>query len=218
MEMNARNQILKTAILIRCVENRLLELFSAGKLFGTIHTCIGEELTGAMAAQFLTEDDYVFSNHRCHGHCIAVTGQVEGLIAEIMGRKTGLCGGWGGSQHLYYKRFFSNGIQGGFVPITAGLALGEKLRNSTNIACCFIGEGTLGEGVVYESANLISKWSLAALIIIENNRYSQSTPQELTIAGEILDRFKAFEIRCYDTDTWNLESLYHTVDDAVSYS
>ena len=120
-------KILKKAILIRSVEECLLELFSCGKLFGTIHTCIGQELTGATLSEFLTDNDYVFSNHRCHGHFISVTDQVEGLIAEVMGKATGICGGWGGSQHLCYNRFFTNGIQGGFMPITAGLALSVKL-------------------------------------------------------------------------------------------
>lgn len=217
MEQLQKNSILKKAILIRSVEQRLLELFSQGKLFGTVHTCIGEELTGATLAHFLTPEDYVFSNHRCHGHFISMTDQVEALIAEIMGRETGVCGGWGGSQHLCYKRFFSNGIQGGFVPITAGLALSEKLKGSKNIAVCFIGEGTLGEGAVYESANLMSKWSLPVLVIIENNRISQSTPQENVMAGDILARFSAFDIQTFDTDTWNLEDLYDTLEEAVSY-
>lgn len=217
MDNETKYSILKKAILIRSVESRLLELFSEGKLFGTVHTCIGEELTGATLSHFLTENDYVFSNHRCHGHFISMTDQVEGLFAEIMGKSTGVCGGWGGSQHLCYKRFFSNGIQGGFLPITGGLALSEKLKGTNNIAACFIGEGTLGEGAVYESANLISKWELPALIIIENNRFSQSTPQESTIAGDILARFEAFGIKTYDTSTWNLDNLYDTLETAVSF-
>jgi 2-oxoisovalerate dehydrogenase E1 component len=134
-----------------------------------------------------------------------------------MGKETGVCGGWGGSQHLCYKRFFSNGIQGGFVPITAGLALSEELKGTKNIAACFIGEGTLGEGAVYESANLMAKWNLPALIIIENNRFSQSTPQENTISGDLLARFSAFGITTFDTDTWNLEGLYDTLSKAVNY-
>ena len=220
MQENKRNtRLLKKAILIRFVEERLLELFSQGKLFGTVHTCIGQELTGATISEFLTEEDYVFSNHRCHGHFISMTDQVEALIAEIMGKSTGVCGGWGGSQHLCYKKFFSNGIQGGFMPITAGLALAEKQKwgGSNNIAACFIGEGTLGEGAVYESANLMSKWEIPALVIIENNRFSQSTPQEKTIAGDILARFAAFDIKTYDTDTWNLDDLYFTLESAVTY-
>lgn len=217
MNQKIGDNILKKAILIRSVEKRLLELFSQGKLFGTVHTCIGEELTGATLSEFLTPYDYVFSNHRCHGHFISVTDQVESLIAEIMGKETGVCGGWGGSQHLCYKRFFSNGIQGGFLPITAGLALSEELKGTRNIAVCFIGEGTLGEGAVYESANLMSKWNLPALVVIENNRFSQSTPQETTIAGKILDRFSALDIRTFDTDTWDLEKLYSTLEEAVGY-
>lgn len=216
-EITQQRKIIKKSILIRSVEQRLLELFSEGKLFGTVHTCIGEELTGVVLSEFLTPDDYVFSNHRCHGHFIAITDQVEALIAEIMGKETGVCGGWGGSQHLCYKRFFSNGIQGGFVPITTGLALAEELKGTSNIAACFIGEGTLGEGAVYESANLMSKWGLPVLIIIENNRFSQSTPQESTIAGSILERFSAFAIHTFDTDTWNLDELYNTLDNAVTY-
>lgn len=212
-----KQSIIRKAILIRTVEQELLELFSKGKLFGTVHTCIGEELTGAVLSEFLSPEDYVFSNHRCHGHFISMTDQVEALIAEIMGKETGVCGGWGGSQHLCYKRFFSNGIQGGFVPITAGLAMAEKLKGSKNIAVCFIGEGTLGEGAVYESVNLMSKWNLPSLIIIENNRFSQSTPQEKSIAGDILARFSAFDIHTYDTDTWSLEGLYKTLKEAVTY-
>lgn len=217
MDLLQKETILKKAILIRSVEQRLLELFSQGKLFGTVHTCIGEELTGATLSQFLTPDDYVFSNHRCHGHFISMTDQVEALIAEIMGKSTGVCGGWGGSQHLCYKRFFSNGIQGGFMPITAGLALSEKMKETKGIAACFIGEGTLGEGAVYESANLMSRWELPALVIIENNRFSQSTPQEMTIAGDILARFSAFDIQTYDTDTWDLEKLYTALKEAAGY-
>lgn len=217
MDLNTQDRIYERAVLIRSTESKLLELFSQGKLSGTVHTSIGQELSASIAAEFLTKDDYVFSNHRCHGHFIALTDRVEALIAEIMGRDTGVCGGWGGSQHLCSGRFFSNGIQGGFVPITAGLALSEKLKRTENIACCFIGEGTLGEGAVYESANLMSTWALPALIVLENNRFSQSTPQEMTLSGELLDRFRALDIKCFDTDTWNLERLYYSFGEAVAY-
>ena len=118
------------AILIRSVEERLLALFAEGKLFGTVHTCIGQEWTGVAVAAALREGDLLFSNHRGHGHYLAWTDDVEGLIAEIMGKQTGMCGGRGGSQHMCTKGFFSNGIQGGIVPVAAGLALAQKLRGS----------------------------------------------------------------------------------------
>ncbi|MEM7682659.1 MAG: thiamine pyrophosphate-dependent enzyme [Planctomycetota bacterium] len=207
----------ESAMLIRRVEERLLELFAQGKLFGTVHTCIGQELVAVAVAEALGERDWVFSNHRCHGHFIARTDQVEGLIAEIMGKTTGVCGGWGGSQHLCYERFFSNGIQGGIVPCAAGLALSEKLAGTDAIAAVFIGEGTLGEGVVYETANLISKWSLPLLIVLENNRFSQSTPQETTIAGDMAARFEAFGIEAFAGDTWHLPELMGVAQKAAGY-
>ena len=91
-------ELYRRAILIRKVEQRLLSLFADGKLFGTVHTCIGQEFTGVAVAEALRPGDLIFSNHRCHGHFLARTGDTDGLIAELMGRQTGVCGGRGGSQ------------------------------------------------------------------------------------------------------------------------
>src|SRR5262249_14587100 len=158
-----------------------------GKLFGTVHTCIGQEAVGITVANALEPGDKIFSNHRCHGHFLARTGNVKGLIAEIMGRETGVCGGRGGSQHLcdVEKGFFSNGVQGGIVPVAAGLAMSLQLQALRRIAVVFIGDGTLGEGAVYETFNLASKWQLPLLIVLENNGYAQSTPQTQNLAGSI---------------------------------
>ncbi|MDP6065785.1 MAG: thiamine pyrophosphate-dependent enzyme [Alphaproteobacteria bacterium] len=121
----------RTAFLIRKAEHRLLELFAEGKLFGTVHTAVGQEFVGVAVARALEAADYVFSNHRCHGHFLAYCGNLVGLIAEIMGKSTGACAGRGGSQHLHYQRFSSNGIQGGIVPISLGLAMAQELEDST---------------------------------------------------------------------------------------
>ena len=94
---------------------------------------------------------------------------MEGLISEIMGRETGVCGGRGGSQHLCKNGFYSNGIQGGTVPVATGMALAEKLKGNHAIGAVFLGDGTLGEGAVYESMNIASKHQLPLLLIIENN-------------------------------------------------
>jgi 2-oxoisovalerate dehydrogenase E1 component len=112
----------QTAYLIREVENRLLRLFSEGKLSGTVHTCIGQEWTGIAIARHLRAGDQICSNHRGHGHFLAMTGDVAGLIAEVMGRSSGVVAGRGGSQHLCTDTFLSNGIQGGMAPVSAGLA------------------------------------------------------------------------------------------------
>ena len=183
--------LLRKAVLIRTVENKLLQLFSEGKLNGTVHTCVGQEFSALAFAGQLTKEDTVFSNHRCHGHYISFTGDHEGLLAELMGKKTGVCGGIGGSQHLCKDNFYSNGIQGGIVPVAAGMALANKLKGDQNIVVVYIGEGMLGEGVVYEALNIISKWSLPILIVCENNYYAQSTPVKINLAGDILKRADA---------------------------
>ncbi len=168
-------------------------------------------------ADALQPGDFVFSNHRCHGHFLARTDDVEGLIAEVMGKQTGVCGGRGGSQHLCRDGFFSNGIQGGIVPVAAGLALAHKLRGTDNISVVFIGDGTLGEGAVYETLNVASKWKLPLLIVLENNLYSQSTSQPETLAGDICARAEAFDIPAFRSDTWHPESLLTVVEKCVAH-
>lgn len=212
-------QAYATATLIREVEQRLLDLFAAGKLFGTVHTCIGQEFVGVAVAHALSESDLIFSNHRCHGHFLARTGNVEGLIAELMGKTSGVCGGRGGSQHLCdrAKGFFSNGIQGGIAPVAAGLAMSLELRGSDAIAVVFVGDGTLGEGAFYETLNIVSKWKLPLLVILENNGYAQSTSQSQTLAGEISARASSFDLTFRQSSTWLPDQLLDDVADCVSY-
>ncbi len=211
--MNQR--LLAKALTIRRTEERLLKLFAKGKLFGTVHTCIGQEWTGVAVMEALKPGDFIFSNHRGHGHFLAWTDDVEGLIAEIMGRSTGVCGGRGGSQHLCRDGFFANGVQGGTVPVAAGLAMARRLEGGSNIATVFIGDGTLGQGVVYETLNIAAKWSLPLLIVVEDNGMAQSTPQADTLAGTIKGRAYAFGIDARYADTWNPENLIERASEAV---
>jgi 2-oxoisovalerate dehydrogenase E1 component len=204
------------ALLIRGVEKRLLDLFSEGKLFGTVHTCIGQEWSGIAVAEGLVDGDVIFTSHRGHGHFLARTGDVAGLIAEVMGKKAGVCGGRGGSQHVCSGGVYSNGIQGGIVPVAAGMALARKLRGHNNVAVVFIGDGTLGEGAVYETMNVASKWALPLLIVQENNRYAQSTPQAQTLAGDIEARAAAFGIASSRAETWDPLGLVEAATSAIS--
>lgn len=205
-----------TALTIRATEERLLSLFAEGRLFGTVHTCIGQELVGVSVARALRAGDYVFSNHRCHGHFLAYCDNVEGLVAEIMGKATGVCGGLGGSQHLHQQRFFSNGIEGGTVPVAVGLAMAQALRRDDGIAVVYLGDGTLGEGVVYEAANLAARWHLPVLFVLENNGVAQSTLQEQTLAGSIAARFSAFGIPTRLSDTWQWSELFGAMAASVA--
>ncbi len=181
--------------LIRRFEETALELFSKGLLNGTVHTCIGQECCCVGTVNALEKDrDVLVSNHRGHGHYLALTDDVEGLAAEMMGRADGICGGVGGSQHLHRGHFYSNGIQGGIVPVATGMALAEKEKRSGAIAAVVLGDGTFGQGVVYESFNIASTWSLPILYVVENNGYAQTTPLGKVHAGRLQDRLAAFGI------------------------
>lgn len=188
-------QALAGMLLIRAVEERLLALFAAGKLFGTTHTCIGQETCAVAVIGALDRArDVIFSSHRCHGHYLAYTDDPAPLFAEIMGRATGVCGGRGGSQHLCVENFHSNGVQGGIVPVATGVALAERRAASGAVTVCFLGDGTLGEGAVYEAFNLAALTAAPILFVLEHNRYAQSTPTARTTAGDVAARAAAFGI------------------------
>ena len=215
---NPRNEsAIEMALRIRAVESALYSLFGQGKLHGTIHTCIGQEFTGVLTAKHMRPGDSVFSNHRCHGHFIAATGNWTGLVDELIGNIEGVCAGIGSSQHLWSRNFLSNGQQGGLMPVAAGMALHRKLNNDAGVAISFIGEGTLGEGVVYETLNIDALWKLPHLVICENNFYSQSTPQEQSVAGQISARASAFGIRTFEANCWDLTHLDMTLAEAFAH-
>jgi 2-oxoisovalerate dehydrogenase E1 component len=202
------DRIFRKALLARMTEERLLRLFSEGKLSGTLHTCIGQELTGAVVGEFLQPGDTVFSNHRGHGHFLSVVGDCPGLVAELMGRETGVCRGLGGSQHLCRGGYFSNGIQGGIVPVATGLAWAAARRNEGGLSAVFIGDGTLGEGAIYEAFNLAARWGLPLFVLLEDNGIAQSTRQSETFAGDIAARAAGFGLDYARADTWNWREFY----------
>ena len=201
------DQLYKKMLLIRYFEEQVLKLFEQGKLFGTTHAYIGQEANAVGIISNLNKSDIVVSNHRCHGHYLAHKNNPYALLCEMMGKKDGLCAGRGGSQHICDEGFFSNGVQGGIMPLAAGLAFSEKHNKTNKIVTVFIGDGTLGEGVVYEILNIVSKWKLPLFIVVENNRYAQSTKIENSLAGKISDRFKAFGIDYEEIETFDVAKV-----------
>lgn len=207
----------KKMCVIRHTERKLEKLFHEGKLSGTLHMSIGQEAIAVAVANNLNCDDAVFASHRCHGHYLAYGGSVVSLVAEMMGKEDGVCAGRGGSQHLNYKKFFSNGIQGGIVGNAVGMALAEKMKQSNNVVVVFLGDGTLGQGLVYESLNFASLHKLPVLFVLENNKYAQSTPIALTVAGSILKRAEAFDIKSNNIQSNDVIELCETFNDAFHY-
>ncbi len=205
-------------VLIRRFEETLLELFAAGKLHGTTHTCIGQEADAVGVISCLEpERDVVMSNHRCHGHYLALTDDVDGLLREVMGRVGGVCGGKGGSQHLFAGNFYSNGVLGSTVPVAAGMALAERERGTGAVTTVFVGDGTLGQGVVYESLNIASLWNLPLLVVVEHNGYAQSTPSRLQLAGDVEARATAFGVATSRHDTTDVRQVRSAAETAVEH-
>ena len=202
---------------IRRFEETLLDLFSQGKLVGTTHTYIGQEANGVGVIDHLDPSvDTVFSNHRCHGHYLAYSDDPFGLLCEVMGKAPGVCGGKGGSQHLCKGNFYSNGVLGSIVPVATGIALAEKRKGTGAVSTVFLGDGTLGEGVTYESLNMASLWELPVFFVVENNHYAQSTPVELELAGSIRARAEAFGVETGELDTTDVEQIHAAAGHGVS--
>jgi len=210
-EMDAQNpglEAFRSMLLIRRVEEKILELFSSGEVSGTTHTCLGQEADAVgLIGQLDPARDFVLSNHRNHGHYLAFGGSVRLLLAEIIGHESGVCGGRGGSQHIKHGHFLSNGIQGGVAPIATGIALGEKTAGTGGVVVVCLGDGTLGQGVVYESLNLASLLRLPVLFLVEENGYAQTTPVALGVAGDIAGRGRAFGIESSELESSDVEEI-----------
>jgi TPP-dependent pyruvate/acetoin dehydrogenase alpha subunit len=204
---------------IRSVEERLLELFSEGLLSGTVHTCIGQEACAVGVVGALDKTiDVVTSNHRGHGHYLMHSDfDIKGLIGEVCGRIIGVNKGLGGSQHLHRSNYFSSGVQGGLLAASAGMAFAEKESNSDGIICTFLGDGTLGQGILYETMNIAAKWEAPLLLVVEANHYAQTTPTNVQHAGNLIDRAQPFGIESSGIKVRDPELVRNAARNAVDY-
>lgn len=193
-------------LLIRHFEEALLRLFADGEISGTTHTCLGQELT-PVALTPLLAPAFVFSNHRGHGHYLAQFRDPAGLLAELTAREGALCAGHGGSQHLYRDGFCSTGVQGENVPAALGVALHMRRTGSSELAVAYIGDGTLGEGVVYETLNMAQLWRAPLVVVVENNGIAQTTATADAMAGSVAGRAAAFGMRYVSLGGTSIDEL-----------
>ncbi|MFH9891173.1 thiamine pyrophosphate-dependent enzyme [Streptomyces luteogriseus] len=176
-----RTDLLEAMLRIRRFEERCVELYSAAKIRGFVHLYIGEEAVAIGVNEALTPEDAVVSTYREHGHALARGITAEAVMAEMYGRTTGCSGGRGGSMHLFdaSRRFYGgNAIVAGGLPLAAGLALADRMRERANVTCCFFGDGAFAEGEFHETANLAALWKLPLLLVCENNLYAMGTALE----------------------------------------
>ncbi len=206
-------QVARTALLIRRFEELILELYREGKFGGTVHTAIGQEFPAAAVTSCLKDYDFVFSNHRGHGHYIGHVGNLTALLSEILGRSSGTTGGHGGTQHVHDRNYVSNGIVGGMSPIAAGSAWAQKLQEGPGISVLFVGDGALGQGVLYEAMNFAGLRRLPLLIVVETNGMAQSTP--VHVPGNLEARAAGFGLRYFHGQQSAQEDLLTICGSAV---
>ncbi|MEO6710760.1 MAG: thiamine pyrophosphate-dependent enzyme, partial [Planctomycetota bacterium] len=178
-------ELFATMYRIRLFEETATALFKAGRIKGTAHSYAGEEAIAAGVCHSLSVQDFVGSYHRGHGHCIAKGARVDRMMAELLGRSTGYCGGLGGSMHiadLSLNILGANGVVGATMPLGAGAALSAKLRGSDAVSVAFFGDGASNQGVFHETLNLASVWKLPMVFVCENNQYALNTAYETTTA------------------------------------
>lgn len=204
---------------IRQFEDAVHVLFSQGKLPGFVHLYAGEEAIAVGVGAHLNQRDSITSTHRGHGHCIAKECDLNGMMAEIYGKATGLCKGKGGSMHiadLDKGMLGANGIVGGGFPLACGSALTAKLKKTGAVSVCFFGDGANNQGTFHEGLNLAAIWKLPVVFIAENNGYGEATP--FTYASScthIADRASGYNMPGVRVDGKNVLEVYEAAREAV---
>ncbi|VCU69355.1 Acetoin:2,6-dichlorophenolindophenol oxidoreductase subunit alpha [Pigmentiphaga humi] len=185
-------------VLIREFEEQVRRLATSGTVPGLAHLCAGQEATAVGACYFLNDDDYIASSHRGHGHCLAKGMRPDRLLAEILGKRDGYCGGRSGSMHVSDPstgNLGTNGIVGGGISLAAGAALAARHAGGNRVAMCFFGDGALNQGIAFEVMNMASIWKLPVIFVCENNGYGEYTALEDVTAGKSLPaRGEVFDI------------------------
>ncbi len=180
---------------IRRFDERASKMVKRGQIPGTVHTSIGQEAQVVGACMALGQQDYMSGNHRSHGHPIGKGSPLRPLMAELVGRATGVCKGKGGSLHLADFAVGSlgeSGIVGSSIPIATGAALAAKTLGNGRVALAFFGDGAANQGCLYEAMNLAGAWSLPVIFLCENNQYALSTPAHTVTSGVIAERAAGF--------------------------
>ena len=212
-------EIYRRMVLVREFEEQVRSLASAGLVPGLVHLCSGQEATAVGACWHLRPDDYIASNHRGHGHCLAKGLAPDRLMAEILGKREGTCGGRSGSLHVSDPEtgnLGTNGIVGGGIPLAAGAALAALRAGRQQVAVCFFGDGALNQGVVFEVMNMASIWKLPVVFVCENNGYGEYTALEDVTAGRsLIARGEVFDIPSRTLDGMDVLQVLDASHEAV---
>jgi len=217
---NSLLRIYEQMLRIRLFEQKAQELYVQGLVTGSMHIYTGQEAIAATAGELLRETDTITSTHRGHGHCIAKGGQTDKMMAELLGRKTGYCGGKGGSMHMadFTKgNLGANGMVGGGLAISVGAGITNAIiKKNDSVTICFFGEGATNEGVFHESLNLAAIWKLPVIFLCENNLYQVFTSvKESLPVKDVSVRATSYGIPGITCDGNDVIELYDVLESAI---
>jgi 2-oxoisovalerate dehydrogenase E1 component len=205
---------------VRRFDERTIELFNAGVIKGTAHSCVGQEAIAVGACAALRADDYVVSHHRGHGHCIAKGADTTRMMAELMGRETGYCRGLGGSMHIAALDkgiLGANGIVGAGMGLGTGAALSARMRDTDQICLVFFGDGAANEGIFHEAFNLAALWRLPVVFFCENNQFGLSTAMaDSTAIDRLSKRSAGYGIPGETIDGNDVSTVFEAVERAAA--
>src|ERR1700690_1859874 len=208
----------RAMLLIRRFEDRVFRLFLEGEIPGTLHQYQGQEAVAVGVCDALTRDDWITSTHRPHGHALAKGVSARSAMAELYGKRTGCCGGKGGSMHLGdpdVGMLPAIAIVAGGNTVVTGLGLAMKLRQTSQVAVCFFGEGATNEGAFHESLNFAAVQHLPIVFVCENNMYGASTAyNKVSLVENVADRAHAYGIRSEIVDGMDVLAVYKSGGEA----
>ncbi|MFL7839655.1 MAG: pyruvate dehydrogenase (acetyl-transferring) E1 component subunit alpha [Candidatus Promineifilaceae bacterium] len=206
-------------VLIRHFEQRSAELYQLGKIGGFLHLYIGQEAVAVGSIAARKEGDNVITAYRDHAHALVVGSDPGAVMAELMGKATGVSKGRGGSMHLAdVERHYWGGyaVVGGHIPLGVGIALAEQYKGTDNAVLIYFGDGSSNIGYFHEALNLAGVWQLPVVFIVENNQYGMGTAiNRSTSAVQMLDRAPAYGMTGRQVDGMNVIEVYEATKDAL---
>jgi pyruvate dehydrogenase E1 component alpha subunit len=212
--------LFRTMVAIREFEEQVQLSYLEGLVHGTTHLCNGQEAVAAGVCKALRDDDYVTYTYRGHGHCLARGMDAEAAFAELFGRETGVCGGFGGSMHLTDMDrglIGAFGIVGAGLPVAVGAGLSAQLAGREQVSVCFFGDGATNIGAFHEAMNMAEVWKLPVVFVCENNLYgefshiSHTTPYE-----DLVTRAAGYAMENVKVDGNDVEAVYEAAAKAVA--
>jgi len=219
MDKATKIQLLKTMVRIRKAELQVAALFKVGKIPSAAHLYEGQEAIATGVCTPLRAEDCITSTHRGHGHCIAKGMKLKHLLSEISGKKTGCCGGKGGTMHMFQPDIGimgTIGIVGGGIPLAVGIGLAFQMQHKDNVSVSFFSDGASNNGSFHESINLAALWKLPVLFICENNGYATSvSAKRSTPIENISVRAQGYGIPGLTIDGNRVDDVYAAASEAI---